>query len=80
MRKERTLRESMQTKIQQQMNSEKTKRRRNKRTGRINKRLRRTHSPHMEIKKINEMNKHFTATVQINGIKKEFIIDTGSSQ
>ena len=31
-----------------------------------------------EIKKINEMNKHFTATVQINGIKKEFIIDTGS--
>ena len=32
-----------------------------------------------EIKKINEMNKHFTATVQINGVKKEFIIDTGSS-
>ena len=31
-----------------------------------------------EIKKINEMNKHFTATVQIDGIKKEFIIDTGS--
>ena len=31
-----------------------------------------------EIKKINEMNKHFTATVQINGKKKEFIIDTGS--
>ena len=31
-----------------------------------------------EIKKINEMNNHFTATVQINGIKKEFIIDTGS--
>ena len=24
------------------------------------------------------MNKHFTATVQINGVKKEFIIDTGS--
>ena len=24
------------------------------------------------------MNKHFTATVQINGIMKEFIIDTGS--
>ena len=24
------------------------------------------------------MNKHFTATVQINGIKKEFLIDTGS--
>ena len=24
------------------------------------------------------MSKHFTATVQINGIKKEFIIDTGS--
>ena len=31
-----------------------------------------------EIKKTNEMNKHFTATVQIGGIKKEFIIDTGS--
>ena len=31
-----------------------------------------------EIKKINEMNKHFTATIQINGIKKEFIFDTGS--
>ena len=31
-----------------------------------------------EIKKINEMNKHFTAVVQINGIKREFIIDTRS--
>ena len=31
-----------------------------------------------EIKKTNEMNKHFTATVQIGGIKKKFIIDTGS--
>ena len=31
-----------------------------------------------EINKINEMSKHFTAVVQINGIKKEFIIDTGS--
>ena len=31
-----------------------------------------------EIKKINEMSKHFTATVQINGIKKKLIIDTGS--
>ena len=31
-----------------------------------------------EIKKINEMNQHFTATVQINGIKKEFLIDIGS--
>ena len=31
-----------------------------------------------EIKKINEMSKHFTATVQINGIKEEFIFDTGS--
>ena len=30
-----------------------------------------------EIKKINEKSKHFTAVVQINGIKKEFIIDTG---
>ena len=32
-----------------------------------------------EIKKINEMTKHFTAVVQSNGIEKEFIIDTGSS-
>ena len=31
-----------------------------------------------EIKKMNEMNKHFSATVQFNGIKKEFIVDTGS--
>ena len=31
-----------------------------------------------EIKKIHEMSKHFTATVQINGIKKKFIINTGS--
>ena len=31
-----------------------------------------------EIKKINEMNKHFTAVVQVYGVKKEFIIDTGS--
>ena len=30
-----------------------------------------------EIKKIEEKNKHYTATVKING-KKEFIIDTGS--
>ena len=30
-----------------------------------------------EIKKIEETNKHFTATVKINGIAKEFIIDTG---
>ena len=31
-----------------------------------------------EIKKIEETNKHYTATVKINGIIKEFIIDTGS--
>ena len=31
-----------------------------------------------EIKKINEMNKQFTAVVRVNGVKKEFIIDTGS--
>ena len=31
-----------------------------------------------EIKKIEEENKHYTATVKINGIKEEFIIDTGS--
>ena len=30
------------------------------------------------IKKIEENNKHYTATVKINGKKKEFIIDTGS--
>ena len=31
-----------------------------------------------EIKKIDETNKHFTTTLKINGIPKEFIIDTGS--
>ena len=30
------------------------------------------------MKKIEEKNKHHTATVKINGIKKEFIINTGS--
>ena len=31
-----------------------------------------------EIKKMDETNKHFTTTLKINGIPKEFIIDTGS--
>ena len=31
-----------------------------------------------KIKKIEETNKHYTVTVKINGIAKEFIIDTGS--
>ena len=31
-----------------------------------------------EIKKRDETNKHFTTTLKINGIPKEFIIDTGS--
>ena len=31
-----------------------------------------------EIKKIEETNKHHTANEKINGIMKEFIIDTGS--
>ena len=31
-----------------------------------------------ETKKIDETNKHFTTTLKINGIPKEFIIDTGS--
>ena len=31
-----------------------------------------------EIKKIDETNKHFTTTLTINGVMKEFIIDTGS--
>ena len=31
-----------------------------------------------EIKKIEETNKHYTANVKINGVIKEFIIDTGS--
>ena len=30
-----------------------------------------------EIKKIDETNKHFTTTLKINAIPKEFIIDTG---
>ena len=31
-----------------------------------------------EIKAIEEKNKHYTATIKINGVRKEFIIDTGS--
>ena len=31
-----------------------------------------------EIKKIEETNKHYTANLKINGIMKEFMIDTGS--
>ena len=31
-----------------------------------------------EIKNIDETNKHFTTTQKINGVMKEFIIDTGS--
>ena len=31
-----------------------------------------------EIRKIEETNKHYTANVKINGVIKEFIIDTGS--
>ena len=31
-----------------------------------------------EIKKIDETNKHFTTTLKINGISRDFIIDTGS--
>ena len=32
-----------------------------------------------KIKKIDETNKHFTTALKINGVMKEFIIDTGSS-
>ena len=31
-----------------------------------------------KIKAIEEKNKHYTATIKINGVKKEIIIDTGS--
>ena len=31
-----------------------------------------------EIKKIEEKNKHYTAPIKINGVRKEFITDTGS--
>ena len=77
-RKERTLRKSMQTEIYQQPNSKTTYRRRNRRTKRDIKRIRRKYTPHKTKKKIEEKNKHYTATVKINGIKKEFITDTGS--
>ena len=30
------------------------------------------------MKKIEETNKHYTATIKINGVRKEFIIDTRS--
>ena len=32
-----------------------------------------------DIKKIDETNRHFTTTLKINGVKKELIIDIGSS-
>ena len=31
-----------------------------------------------EVGTIEEKNKHYTATIRKNGVKKEFIIDTGS--
>ena len=64
MRIEGTLRESMQTEIQQQPNSEKTNRRRNERTGRINKRIRREHTPHKRNQedKRNEQTLHSGST------------------
>ena len=31
-----------------------------------------------EIRTIEEKNKHYTATVKVNGVKKEFLLDTGS--
>ena len=66
MRNERTLRESMQTEIQQQPNSEKTNRRRNERTGRINKPLKRKHPPHIrnQEKKRNEPSFYSSITNQ----------------
>ena len=33
---------------------------------------------HKKIKKIEETNKHYTAIVKKNGVRKEFITDTGS--
>ena len=81
MRKERPLRKSMQTEIQQQPNSEKTTRRRNEEIIEPNESSCESHEDiqHIkEIKKIEERNKHYTATVKINGIAKKFIIDTGS--
>ena len=79
MRKERTLCESMQTENQQQPNSEKTNREEetNEQDESTSDSEESIHHIN-EIKKINKMNKHFTTTVQTNGIKKEFIIDTGS--
>ena len=82
MRKERTLRQSMQTKIQQQSNSENTVKNTSEEV--TNEQDESTsesdESIHhiREINKINEMSKHFTAVVQINGTKKDFIIDAGT--
>ena len=63
----------MQTKIFQQQNSEKTNQKNDDRSE-SNKSIHQI----QEIKKIEGKNKHYTATVKINGKKKEFIIDTGS--
>ena len=68
----------MQTEIQQQRNSEKTKLNEEETNEPVKSTSDSGESHIKEIKKINEMGEHFTAVVQINGIKKEFIIDTGS--
>ena len=77
-REERTLRKSMQTEIYQQPNSETTYRRKKEERNETSSESDESIHHIKEIKKIEENNKHYTATVKINGIKKEFIIDTGS--
>ena len=76
MRKERTLRKILQTKIQQQIKSEKTNRRKKQKNETKHLASQAKYSLHK--KTIEEKNKHYTAMVKINGIKKEFTIDTGS--
>ena len=68
----------MQTEIQQQPNSEKTNRKKINEPDESTSDSEESIHHIKETKQINEVNKHFTATVKINGMKKEFIIDTGS--
>ena len=68
----------MQTEDKQPPNREKSNRKRNQRIVRTIKRVRRKLSPHKRNIKIDETNKHFTTTLKINGVTKEFLIDIGS--
>ena len=76
--KKRTLGESVQTKIHQRPKVKKfTEEEMEDRNETSSKSDESIHH-RKEIKEIEEKSKHYTAIVKVNGIEKEFIIDTGS--